>query len=70
MVFECKCKFLGKEEKLSKKGNKYLVITIIQGIDVLTIMSDVDVNADFGKEFIACLDYDVKYKNIRLVGAK
>ena len=70
MNFECKCKFLSKEIKTSKKGNQYLVVTIIQGSSVLTLMSDVDINLDFGRDFIAQLTYDVNYKNIRLTGLK
>lgn len=70
MIFDCKCRFLGKETKLSKKGNEYIVITIMQNTTTLTVMSDVDINSEFGKEFIAILDYNPQYKNIRLVGAK
>ena len=70
MVFESKCKFLGEENRLSKKGNEYLVVTVMQGIDVLTIMSDVEINSDFGKEFVGVFNYDVRFKNLRLVGAK
>lgn len=70
MVFECICRFLSKEEKISKKGNKYLVVTVMQGTSTLTVMSDVDINSEFGKEFTAIFDYDVKFKNLRLVGAK
>lgn len=70
MNFECRCKFLSKELKTSKKGNQYLVVTIMQNSSVLTIISDVDINLDFGKDCIVVLNYDVNYKNIRLIGIK
>lgn len=70
MNFECRCKFLNKELKTSKKGNQYLVVTIMQDSSVLTIISDVDINLDFGEDCIVVLTYDVNYKNIRLTGIK
>ena len=70
MVFECKCKFLGIEEKQSKKGNNYFVVSVIQGVETLTCMSDVEINAEFGKDFIGLLDYNPQYKSLKLIGLK
>lgn len=69
MIFHCNCRFLSKEDRVSKKGNKYCVVTIMEGVETLTVMSDVDITADFGKEFTAVFDYDTKFKNLRLIGA-
>lgn len=70
MIFESKVKFLNMEEKVSKKGNKYNVVTIMQNSDVLSMMSDVEVKLDFGRDFVAILDYNVQFKNIRIIGVK
>lgn len=68
MKFLCVGRFLGSEEKTSQKGNKYSVISFIQGTDTLTVMAndDVDVNYSFGDEVKLHLEYDVKYKNLKL----
>lgn len=70
MKFECKCRFLGKEVKQSKKGNSYIVVSLMQESTILTVMSDVDVNCDFGKEIIVELTYHPRFKDLRLVGAR
>lgn len=70
MIFDCACKFIGKEIKQSKKGNSYIVVSLIQGTSVLTVMSEVDINCEFGKEIIVSLQYDLRYKNLKLVGAR
>lgn len=69
MKFECKCKFIGKEYRESKKGNKYIIVTLIQDGSLLSVISDIDINADFGKDFVAVLTYNQKFKDLRLVGA-
>lgn len=70
MILKLNCKFLGKESRTSKKGNQYNVVTVLQGVDTLTLMADVDINATFGTEFVALLDYDIRYKNLKLIGAE
>lgn len=69
MKFSCLGRFLGKEEKISQKGNKYSVITFIQGVDTLTVMAceDVDGNHSFGDELNFNLEYDVKFKSLKLL---
>lgn len=68
MILKLNCKFLGKEVRTSKKGNQYNVVTVLQGVDTLQLMSDIDISGEFGKDFMALLDYDVRYKNLKLVG--
>lgn len=70
MLLKLNCKFLGKEVRTSKKGNQYHVVTVLQGVDTLTLMSDIDLNAGFGTDFVALLDYDIRYKNLKLIGAE
>lgn len=70
MVFELKCKFLGQEEKQSKNGNNYNVVSLFQGIDTLKVISDLELDLEFGQDFIAYINYDVTYKNMRLIGVK
>lgn len=59
--------FLGEETKTSKKGNIYNVLTLMQGVDTLTVMSDIKLNATFGDNVNALLDYEPKYKNLKLI---
>ena len=70
MLFELECKFLGQEEKQSKKGNKYNVVSLVQGIDTLKLMSDIELNFEFGQDLIAIIDYNLTYKSMRLIGVK
>ena len=70
MEFELTCKFLGQEEKQSKKGNKYNVVSLMQGVDVLKVMSDFELDFEFGQDLIAIIDYNLTYKNMRLMGVK
>lgn len=70
MEIELKCKFLGQEEKQSKKGNKYNVVSLMQGIDTLKLMSDIELNFEFGQDLIAIIDYNLTYKSMRLIGVK
>lgn len=62
--------FLGEETKTSKKGNIYNVVTLIQGVDTLTVMSDIKLMATFGDKVNALLDYEPKYKNLKLIDIK
>ena len=70
MEFELKCKFLGQEEKHSKKGNKYNVVSLVQGVDTLKLMSDFELDFEFGQDLIAIIDYNLTYKSMRLIGVK
>ena len=70
MEFELKCKFLGQEEKQSKKGNKYNVVSLVQGIDTLKLMSDFELDLEFGQDLIAIIDYNPTYNSMRLMGVK
>ena len=70
MEFELKCKFLGQEEKQSKIGNKYNVVSLVQGIDTLKLVSDIYLDFEFGQDLIAIIDYNLTYKNMRLIGVK
>ena len=67
MRLKCECKFIGKEYKESKKGNKYIVVTLIQNGSLLTVLSDVDVNVEFGQDVEAELFYNQRFKDLRLV---
>ena len=70
MEFELECKFLGQEEKQSKKGNKYNIVSLLQGVDTLKVMSDFELDYEFGQDLIAIIDYNLTYKNMRLMGVK
>ena len=70
MEFELKCKFLGQEEKQSKIGNKYNVVSLVQGIDTLKLVSDIYLDFEFGQDLIAIIDYNLTYKSMRLIGVK
>lgn len=70
MEFELECKFLGQEEKQSKKGNKYNVVSLVQGIDTLKLMSDFELDFEFGQDLIAIIDYNPTYNSMRLMGVK
>lgn len=70
MVFELKCKFLGQEEKQSKNGNNYNVVSLFQGVDTLKLMSEIELDFEFGQDLIAVIDYNLAYKNMRLIGIK
>ena len=70
MEFELECKFLGQEEKQSKKGNKYNVVSLMQGIDTLKLMSDFELDLEFGQDLIAIIDYNPTYNSMRLMGVK
>lgn len=69
MFLKGEVKFLGKETRQSKKGNSYLVVLLQQGVQTLNCISDIDVDASFGEDFIAELDYNPNYRNIKLIGA-
>ena len=70
MEFELECKFLGQEEKQSKKGNKYNIVSLLQGVDTLKVMSDFELDFEFGQDLIAVIDYNLTYKTMRLIGVK
>lgn len=70
MVFELTCKFLGQEEKQSKKGNKYNVVSLVQGVDTLKLMSDFELDFEFGQDLVAIIDYNSTYNTMRLIGVK
>lgn len=64
-------KFLGKEEKTSQKGNKYSVITFLDGATTHTFLSKVVVpEYSFGQEISVQLvcDYNVKFPGVVVVG--
>lgn len=69
MKFNVLGRFLGSEEKISQKGNKYNIVSFIQGTETISVMAneDLNLNFDFGQQFDGVLDYDTKFKNLRLV---
>jgi len=70
MIFELKCKFLAQEEKQTKKGNEYNVVSLMQGVDTLKLVSDIELDFEFGQDFIAIIEYNLTYKSMRLIGVK
>lgn len=64
-------KFLGTEEKTSKAtGNKYQVVTFLDGATTHTLYSKVEVpNYTFGTEFNALFvaEYNTKYPSISIL---
>lgn len=73
MQMVSKLKFLSIENKTSKKGNNYLVLTAIQGSDVLSVMLGEKAEVPdlkFGDEFVAILDFNPKYKSMKFLGVQ
>lgn len=72
MIFGLKGVFIGQQTKVSSKGNSYTVASISNGCgEVLTSMlnkSDCLSDLELYKEYNFLVDYDVRYKNIKILG--
>jgi len=70
MKFDFDCTFLSQETVTSAKGNKYIKVLLMQGTDTLTCMSEVSIPLKQGEKFIANLEYNPRFKSIKVVGVK
>lgn len=75
MLFGAKVRFLGTEQKTSKKtGNIYNQIMVMQGVESLTVLTDVDVvelaELGFGEEYVANFEFNIKYSQLKVIGIK
>lgn len=64
------CKFLSSEIKTSKKGNDYSVITVLQGTETITMMSNDLITCDFGQDITLLIEFNVKYKQLKVIDVK
>ena len=62
-------RFLGSEKKTSKKGNDYHVVLMQQGVETLNCMSDIEINLEYGQEFVATFEFNPQYKTVKLISS-
>lgn len=70
MLMKSEVEIRGCVEKISKKDNKYNVVSLEQGVDTVTMMTDIDVSqlkALKGKTVIGEFEYNPMYKSMTLV---
>ena len=70
MLINASVEIRGCSPKTSKKGNAYNVVALEQGVDTITIMTDLDIRKlteDKGKTVIGLFEYNPIYKGLTLV---
>lgn len=71
MKFKKRAKFLAMENKTSKKTNNiYTVASVMVGTELLTVMSEVPILSEFGKEIDLEFELNLKYNQLKIVGVE
>lgn len=70
MLINASVEIRGCAKKTSKKGNDYNVVSLEQGVDTITIMTDLEINKLTplkGKTVIGLFEYNPTYKGLTLL---
>lgn len=68
MKFNKKMKFLGSFQKVSKKGNSYLLVTLFDDGDTVQCITEVPFDKiEFGRTVDVQFEFDSRYKNLKVL---